>query len=79
MKKQYTSLAELRADKQKAKLQIAEGMNRLKVDVADHFMPFGNYFLHSSSKYMNYIGYAITAYRAFTACRGAISFILKLL
>lgn len=79
MKKQYSSLAEIRAEKQKTKRQIVNGMDRLKYDVTEDFMPSNSYFYNSSNKYMNYVGYVMTGYKVFKTFRGAFKFLSKFL
>ena len=46
----------------------------LKNDVTDCFVPAGGPFLSSKNKYMNYIGYAMTAYKTAVNVRGVMKF-----
>ncbi len=71
----YDSLEELRSEKEYARRQIDYGVNRLKNDVADYFVYHPeNIFLESSNKVMNYVGYAISAYKTATAFRTMFGF-----
>ncbi|MBQ6749558.1 MAG: hypothetical protein IJR02_02175 [Bacteroidaceae bacterium] len=79
MTTKYTSLEAIRLEKQKAKRQIEQSTRRLKTDLAENYMPPANsLFRNSSNKYMNYVGYAITAYKVFLTLRKAYSFVSKL-
>ena len=73
-KHQYTSLKDIRYEKEHAKRQVDYGVDRLKNDVVDCFVYPENFFLRSSNKYMNYVGYAITAYKAVSTFRGMFGF-----
>ncbi|MBP5375609.1 MAG: hypothetical protein J6Y38_04675 [Bacteroidaceae bacterium] len=74
----YDSLEELRSEKEYARRQIDYGVNRLKNDVADYFVYHPeNIFLESSNKVMNYVGYAISAYKTATAFRTMFGFFSK--
>lgn len=77
MTKQFSSLAELRAEKQVVKQQMKSDTDRLKVDVSDCFMPSNHAFVKSPIKYMNYIGYAIMAYKTVSTIRGIFKFFGK--
>lgn len=76
-RKKYTSLNAIRAEKTLARIRIQDGVTRLKNDVTDCFVPTSNVFLSSSNKYMNYIGYAITAYKVATTFKGMFGFFAK--
>jgi hypothetical protein len=78
MKKQkYTSLEDIRSEKEHTQRQITYGVDRLKNDVTDCFVSPTSIFLRSSNKYMNYIGYGISAYKAFQTFRGVFNFFSK--
>ena len=77
MNRRYTSLDDIRFEKQEEKKQVKYGMRRLKNDMTDYFVPADNVFLHSSNKYMNYIGYAITAYKTAMTFKGMFRFFSK--
>ena len=67
-KKKFASLEDIRNEKEHARRQIDYGVNQLKNDVADYFWFHPEHiFLDSSNKYMNYVGYAISAYKTATA------------
>ena len=68
----YTSLDDIRNEKVEEKKHVKDDMQRLQNDITDYFM-----FLQSSSKYMNYIGYAITAYKTAMTFRGVFRFFSK--
>ena len=77
-KHRYSSLEELRSEKEYARRQIDYSADRLKNDVADYFVYHPeNIFLESSNKVMNYVGYAISAYRTATAFRSMFGFFSK--
>ncbi|MBO4430175.1 MAG: hypothetical protein J5790_02405 [Bacteroidaceae bacterium] len=77
-KQEYTSLRDIRDEKEYAKQQIDNGVDRLKNSVADYFVYHPeNFFLESSNKYMNFVGYAISAYKTVTAFRSAFGFFSK--
>ena len=69
MAKQFSSLAELRAEKQALKQQMKSDMENLKMDVRSCFMPQGKPFMRSLNKYLKYIGYAITIYKTANTVR----------
>ncbi|MBO7569353.1 MAG: hypothetical protein J6T11_03265 [Bacteroidaceae bacterium] len=74
----YASLKDIRDEKEHARQQIDYGVDRLKNDVADYFVYHPeHFFLDSSNKYMNYVGYAISAYKTATAFRSLFSFFSK--
>ena len=67
-KKKFSSLEDIRKEKENARQQIDYGVSLLKNDVADYFVYHPEHiFLDSSNKYMNYVGYAISAYKTATA------------
>ena len=67
-KKKYSSLEDIRNEKEHARQQIDYGVSQLKNDVADYFVYHPEHiFLDSSNKYMNYVGYAISAYKTATS------------
>ena len=73
--KNYASLQDIRDEKKYAKRQIDNSVNKLKNDVTDYFVYHPeHFFLDSSNKYMNYVGYAISAYRTATAFRSVFGF-----
>lgn len=77
-KYRYASLEELRNEKKYARQQIDYSVDRLKNDVADYFVYHPeNLFLESSNKVMNYVGYAISAYKTATAFRSMFGFFSK--
>ena len=77
-KYKYASLKDIRDEKVYARQQIDYGVNKLKNDVADYFVYHPeHFFLDSSNKYMNYVGYAISAYKTATAFRSAFGFFSK--
>ena len=76
-KEKYTSLEEIRSAKEKTRRQINYGVDRLKNDVTDCFVSPSSIFLRSSNKYMNYIGYGISAYKAFQTFRGVFNLFSK--
>lgn len=76
--KQYSSLEELRAEKHALKQKMKSDMSNLKADLSDCFLPSNPAFVKSPVKYMNYVGYIITAYKTITTIRGAFKFISKL-
>lgn len=76
-KRQYSSLKDVRSEKVKTRRQIDYGVDRLKNDVADCFVSPNSIFLRSSNKYMNYVGYAISAYKTFQTFRGVFKFFSK--
>ena len=66
--KNYASLQDIRDEKKYAKRQIDNSVNKLKNDVTDYFVYHPEHiFLDSSNKYLNYVGYAISAYKTATA------------
>ncbi len=74
-KSRYTSLEDIRNEKERTRRQIDFSVDRLKNDVADYFVYHPeNFFLDSSNKYMNFVGYAISAYRTSTAFRKFFGF-----
>lgn len=76
-KRRFISLDDIRGEKEREKKQIRYGVDRLKNDVTDCFVPTNNIFLHSSNKYMNYIGYAIAAYKTAMQFKGLFRFFRK--
>ena len=77
IKKQYSSLADLRADKLALKKHMKSDVDNLKADVKDCFLPRDPAFLNSSNKYMNYVGYAITAFKTMNAISGVFKIFRK--
>ena len=71
---EFKSLKDIRAEKEHTKRQIRYGVDRVKNDVEDCFVSPSSIFLRSSNKYMNYIGYAISAYKTFTTLKGVFGF-----
>lgn len=77
-KQVFTSLRDIRDEKEYAKQQLENGVDRLKISVADYFVYHPeNFFLESSNKYMNFVGHAISAYKTVTAFRSAFGFFSK--
>lgn len=76
--KTFSSLRSLRAEKQRTKRQLRQCVQVLKADTADCFLPRDNYFFESASRYVNWMGYALTAYKTFRSVRGAWKFISRL-
>lgn len=76
--KKYRSLEEIREDKQEALNRVDRGVDRLKGDVRNCFMPSNSIFFESSNKYMNYLGYAISAYKTATNVKGIVNFFKKI-
>ena len=77
-KYKYASLKEIREEKEYAKQQIDYGVDKLKNDVADYFVYHPEiFFLDSSNKYMNYVGYVISAFKTATALRGVFGLFSK--
>lgn len=77
-KQEFTSLRDIRDEKQYARRQIDNSVDKLKNDVAHYFMYHPeNFFLESSNKYMNYVGHAISAYKTVAAFRSAFGFFSK--
>lgn len=74
MKNQMKSLSELREEKVALRKRIDKKVKTLKNDVTDCFVPAGGPFLSSKNKYMNYIGYAMTAYKTAVNVRGVMKF-----
>lgn len=77
MSVQYTSLSALRADKQRLKRSIQQGVDRLKADASDCFVPRSSFFFDSPFRYVNWLGYAITAYKTFMSIRAVFRFFKK--
>lgn len=75
----YLSLDEIRADKVKARRLMKRSFDDLRGDVSNCFMPADNLFLNSSNRWMNWIGYGITAYKTFKTFRSVFSFIARLM
>ena len=74
---QYASLKEIRSEKERARRQIDYGVDKVKNDVVDCFVYPENFFLKSSNRYMNYVGYAISAYKTVRALGGMFGFFSK--
>lgn len=60
---QYNSLEELRSDKQRVRSEIRRSFISVREDVKHSFMPDSDTYLNSSSKYLRYIGYALTVWK----------------
>jgi len=73
-KTEYTSLEELRLDKQRVCRELGRQSEALKRDAVDVVLPSNNMFLTSDYSYMRFIGYAITAYKTFTTFRKISNF-----
>lgn len=71
---EYKSLKDIRTEKERTKRQIRYGVDRVKNDVEDCFVSPSSIFLRSSNKYMNYIGYAISAYKTAMTLKGMFAF-----
>lgn len=65
----YSSLAQLRADKEEARRSLDMGVRKLRNDVNDLVRPQDNFFLNSTNKYLQYIGYTMSAYKVFMTAR----------
>ncbi len=78
MAKQIMTLEDVRNEKDVARRKINSSMTRLRNDVNDCFMPSNSLFVNSSNKYMNYIGYVITAYKTAMNVKGVYKFFAKL-
>ena len=65
----YLSLAQLRADKEEARRSLDMGGRKLGNDVNDLVRPQDNFFLNSTNKYLQYIGYTMSAYKVFMTAR----------
>ena len=76
--KKYSSLEQIREDKQKSLDKMDRGVERLKSDVRDCFLPSNSIFFESSNKYMKYLGYAISAYKTATNVKGIVNFFKKI-
>ena len=77
-KKKYASLEDIRNEKEYARRQIDYGVSQLKNDVADYFVYHPEHiFLDSSNKYMNYVGYVISAYKTVTTFHKLFGFFSK--
>ena len=74
----YTSLEQIRADKLRVRSMIDSDVHRLQTSLSDCFMPTNKGFLRSPSKYMNYIGYGIIAYKTASTFMGVVKFVRKL-
>jgi hypothetical protein len=73
----YLSIEDIRTEKVRAKRQMKRSFDNLRGDVSNCFMPTNNVFLNSSSRWMNVIGYGITAYKTFTTFRSVFSFLAR--
>ena len=73
----YLSLEELRADKDKLSRSLRRQSKALKRDAVDVVLPSNNVFFNSDYSYMRFIGYAITAYKTYTAFRKVARFFTK--
>ncbi len=73
-KEVYNSLDELRRDKHRVNRALNRETKALKRDAIDMVMPSNNAFFSSDLSFMRYIGYAITAYKTYTAFRKITSF-----
>lgn len=67
-----TSLEQLRQEKEKAARQVDYGYRRLRNDVEDVFYSRGRSMQSPASKYLSYIGYAVTAYKIATTVMGVV-------
>ena len=77
-KQEFTSLRDIRDEKEYARRQIDNSVNKLKNDVTDYFVYHPeHFFLDSSNKYMRFVGYAISGYRSIAAFREAFGFFSK--
>ena len=77
-KYKFASLRDLRDEKEHPRQQIDYGVSQLKNDVADYFVYHPEHlFLDSSNKYMNYVGYVISAFKTATALRGVFGLFSK--
>lgn len=76
--KQFKTLQEIRDEKVVVRRRVKNDVQRLRNDVVDSFVPSNSIFLNSNNKYMNFIGYAITAYKTASSVRGVYNFFAKL-
>jgi len=60
---QYNSLEELRRDKRRLGNQIHKSFKTVREGVKQSFLPVDEAYLKSSSKYMRFIGYGLTAWK----------------
>lgn len=60
---QYNSLEELRRDKRRLGNQIHKSFRTVREGVKQSFLPEDTAYLKSSSKYMRFIGYGLTAWK----------------
>ncbi|MCR5313902.1 MAG: hypothetical protein K6E54_09765 [Bacteroidaceae bacterium] len=74
MKRQYMTLAELRADKDVAYAKLNKEVKQLQDDIVDSFLPERSY-LDSSIPYMRYVGYGLTAYKTAKTVKKIFDFI----
>lgn len=75
----YLSLEDIRADKVRAKRLVRRSFDDLRGDVSNCFMPADSMFLNSSNRWLNMIGYGITAYKTFKTFRSVFSFLARLM
>lgn len=73
----YMSLEDIRAEKVRVKRQMKRSFDELKSGVSNSFMPTNKMFVNSPSRWMNMIGYGITAYKTFTTFRSVFRFLAK--
>lgn len=70
----FSSLEELRAEKQVVIKRIGTRAERLRSSVVDSFMPSNTFFGQSPNKFFKIIGYGIAAYKAYVNVRNMVSF-----
>lgn len=74
-KNRFSSLAELRAEKDKELKRLDTYARMISADTKDAFIPTNNQFVNSAMPYANYIGYGITAYKTFRTVKRIVSYI----
>lgn len=74
----YNSLEELRSDKRRLSRQIRKSMRTVQEGVKQSFLPTDNAYLGSSSRYMRFIGYGLTAWKTARTVNRIVGFFKKL-
>ena len=70
----FASLDDVRQEKDRARRKVGQDVRMLRNHVEDCFAAPETFFLQSDNKYMNYVGYAITAYKMVGRVRSALHF-----
>lgn len=76
-KRNFASLDDVRIEKDKSRRQISQEVATLKEDVADGIIAPENFFMRSSNRFMNYVGYAMSAYKALKKAQGLMGSFFK--